>query len=83
YALGAPRALMCQNGMLEPETQFHVHLAQQAFTEIEPTYDDFDARESLCLHIHPGGHEISLNALLQFLSQHLSDDEILSEEGAR
>lgn len=40
YALTAPRALMCQNGLQEQDTHFQVPLARQALSEIEPAYDD-------------------------------------------
>lgn len=71
YALTAPRALMCQNGEQEGETQFHVPLARQALTEIEPIYTDLGHPERLQLHVHDGGHEIDLPALLGFFDRWL------------
>ncbi|MFH1567863.1 MAG: hypothetical protein ABIL09_07660 [Gemmatimonadota bacterium] len=71
YALTAPRALMCQNGLQEPETQFYVPLAQKAFREIIPAYRVLGAPKSVVLHVHGGGHEVALPALLSFLDQHL------------
>ena len=66
YALTAPRALQCQNGEQESETQFFVPLARRAMTEIEPAYRDLRATDRLSLHVHPGAHEIDLTALLEF-----------------
>ncbi len=71
YAMMAPRPLMCQNGLQESETQFWVPLARRALTEIEPAYADNDASDRLCLHVHPGGHEIDLPALLDFFQRRL------------
>ena len=71
YAMAAPRALQCQNGRLEPETQFTVALAEKALAEIRPAYSDLGAREKLELHLHDGGHEIALDAMLKFLTQSL------------
>lgn len=69
YALTAPRALQCQNGLQEGPTQFDVALARQALTEIEPTYADLGAAEAVSLHVHDGGHEIDLPALLAFFDR--------------
>ena len=71
YSLTAPRPLMCQNGLLEPETQFHVSLARQALAEILPIYRDMECPRHIVLHIHGGGHEIDLPPLLDFLDEHL------------
>lgn len=71
YALTAPRALQCQNGLQEPETQFNVPLARQAMTEIQPAYNALDAGDRVDLHVHGGGHEIDLDALVDFLEKHL------------
>jgi hypothetical protein len=72
YALIAPRALQCQNGRLEPETQFNVVLAERAMAEIRPAYADLQAVDQVELHIHEGEHEIDLDALLRFLITHLN-----------
>jgi len=71
YALTAPRPLMCQNGLLEPETQFHVPLARQALEEIIPIYRDLGRPAHVVLHVHGGGHEIDLPPLLDFVDRHL------------
>ncbi len=71
YALTAPRELQCQNGRQEPATQFTPVLAQEAMEEILPVYRDFGVAERAVLHIHGGGHEIDLDALLAFLEKHL------------
>ena len=71
YALTAPRALQCQNGLEEPETQFNVPLARTALSAIEPIYRDFNRREQLALHVHKGGHEIDLPALKTFFKTYL------------
>ncbi len=71
YALAAPRPLQCQNGAKEPATQFTVALAQEALKEIVPAYAAFGAEERVELEVHPGGHEIALDALVSFLARHL------------
>ena len=71
YAMIAPRALQCQNGREEPETQFNVVLAQEALVQLQPAYTDLGAGDRLELRIHDGGHEIDLEALLGFLGRHL------------
>lgn len=71
YALIAPRPLQCQNGLQEPETQFTVPLARHALAEITPAYADLGAPENVQLHVHPGGHEIDLDAMTAFLEAHL------------
>jgi esterase/lipase len=71
YALTAPRALQCQNGLQETETQFHVPLARRALLQIGPAYSDLGAAGCLSLHIHNGGHEIDLPALELFFQRHL------------
>ena len=71
YALTAPRPLMRQNGLLEPESQFHVPLAGRALEEIIPIYRDLGSPRNIALHVHGGGHEIDLPALLTFFDHHL------------
>ena len=71
YALTAPRALQCQNGLEEPETQFNVPLARKTLGAIAPIYRDFNRPEQLALHVHAGGHEIDLPALVEFFRAHL------------
>jgi len=69
YAMTAPRALQCQNGLQEGETQFYVPLARQALGEIKPAYRDLGAAEQLSLHVHSGPPEVDLPALLAFFDQ--------------
>ncbi|HPO16747.1 MAG TPA: alpha/beta hydrolase family protein [Candidatus Hydrogenedentes bacterium] len=71
YSLMAPRALQCQNGKKEPKTQFTVPLAKKAMKEVSLTYKDFGVLEKAELHVHGGGHEIDLEALIHFLDMHL------------
>ena len=71
YSMIAPRPLMCQNGLLEPETQFYVPLAKKAMKEIRVAYSDFECPEKMLLQIHDGGHEIDLPSLLSFFEDHL------------
>lgn len=71
YGLIAPRALQCQNGLKEPDTDFHVPLARQALREIQPAYADLGVPGHLELDVHEGGHEIDLAALMAFLNAHL------------
>ncbi len=72
YSLIAPRPLHCQNGRKEPPTQFTVALAQKAMKQVHPIYRDFGAVENAVLEVHDGGHEIALEPLLAFLSDHLA-----------
>jgi hypothetical protein len=71
YALTAPRALQCQNGIQEPQSQFYVPLARQALEEIRPIYRDMKRPENIVLDVHPGAHEIDLPALMYFCNKHL------------
>lgn len=71
YALTAPRPLQCQNGLKEGKTQFYVPIARKALAEIKPIYEDLGKPENVALHVHPGGHEIDLPALLAFFEKHL------------
>jgi len=74
YSLIAPRALQCQNGMLEPVSQFNVPLARKAMEEIRIVYCDLDKPENTVLDVHGGGHEIDLPGLLYFFEKHLYSD---------
>ncbi len=71
YALTAPRPLQCQNGLLEPPSQFYVPLARQAMEEVRSIYRDLDRPENVVLDVHPEGHVIDLPALLYFFDKHL------------
>ncbi len=71
YSLIAPRSLQCQNGLLEPPSQFYVPLARQAMEEIRTIYRDLDRPENVVLDVHEEGHVIDLPALLYFFEKHL------------
>ena len=71
YSLIAPRPLQCQNGMLEPASQFYVPLARRAMEEIRIIYKDLDRPENVILDIHEGGHVIDLPGLIYFFEKHL------------
>ena len=71
YALIAPRALMCQNGLKEPYDDFNVSIARQAMVEIHKAYKAFDAEDAAVLAVHDGAHEIDLPSLLDFFMQHV------------
>ncbi len=71
YSLISPRALLCQNGLQEPITQFYVPLAREAFSEIQLIYKDLKAIENLKLDIHNGGHEIYLKGLVELFEKYL------------
>jgi len=71
YSLIAPRALLCQNGLKEPRSQFPVSLAREALKEIELIYQDFKQPGNLAFVAHKGGHVIDLPSLLTFLDKHL------------
>jgi len=72
YSLIAPRALLCQNGLKEPENDFTVPLARRALKEIEVIYKDFKKPENVQLIAHEGAHEIDLPTLLDFFNTRLS-----------
>jgi hypothetical protein len=71
YAMTAPRALQCQNGRLEPFSQFNIVMARYAFEQILPAYLDFNRPENLELDIHGAAHVIDVPALVKFLTWHL------------
>ncbi len=72
YSLIAPRPLQCQNGLKEPPTQFTVALARKAMQQVRVIYKDLGAADNVTLVVHDGGHEIALEPLLSFLSEHLA-----------
>lgn len=74
YSLIAPRPLQCQNGLLEPESQFYVPLARKAMKEIRSAYEDLERPENLVLDVHYGGHEIDLPGLVYFFEKHLNQN---------
>ena len=71
YSLTAPRPLQCQNGMLEPASQFYVPLARQAMEEIRVIYKDLARPENVVLDVHAEGHVIDLPGLVYFFEKHL------------
>ncbi|MHC4353625.1 MAG: dienelactone hydrolase family protein [Planctomycetota bacterium] len=71
YSLIAPRPLQCQNGILEPASQFYVPLARQAMEEIRVIYKDLETPENVVLDVHEGGHVIDLPGLVYFFDKHL------------
>ena len=68
YSLIAPRSLLCQNGLKEPENDFTVPLARKAMKEIEVIYKDLKKPENVQLVAHEGAHEIDLPTLLDFFN---------------
>jgi len=71
YSLVAPRLLQCQNGMLEPPTQFYVPLARRAMEEIRTIYIDLGRPENVVLDVHEEGHVVDLAGLVYFFEKHL------------
>ena len=71
YALTAPRALLCQNGVKEPPSAFTPAIAREAMAEIQVTYADTGKPRNVALLVHDGGHEIALESLLEFFDKHL------------
>lgn len=71
YSLIAPRALLCQNGLKEPENDFTVPLARKALAEIEVIYRDFKRPGNVILIAHQGAHEIDLPSLMNFFNTKL------------
>jgi hypothetical protein len=69
YSLMAPRALQCQNGLLEEPHGFTVPIARKALQEIQVIYEDFGQPENLDFVAHDGGHVIDLASLLAFLDR--------------
>jgi len=74
YAMTAPRALLCQNGLKEPASQFPVPLAREALAEIQPIYADLGCPGNLSFVAHEGAHEIDLPSLLTFFEKHLGTE---------
>jgi hypothetical protein len=71
YSLIAPRPLQCQNGILEPSSQFYVPLARQAMEEIRVIYKDLGRPENVVLDVHSQGHVIDLPGLIYFFEKNL------------
>lgn len=71
YGLIAPRALQCQIGEREPETDFPPTIARAVLPEIAAVYEDLGAPASVELVVHGGAHEIALPELLAFFGRHL------------
>jgi dienelactone hydrolase len=71
FSLVAPRALLCQNGLKEPPSQFPVPIAREALKEIEPAYRDFGRLENLAFVAHDGGHVFDVPSLLAFFDKQL------------
>lgn len=81
YSLVAPRALQCQNGLLEPPSQFNVPLARRTMEEIRTIYGDLGRPENMTLDVHSGAHEIDLPGLLYFFDKHLYDNRWTGSNG--
>ncbi len=69
YSLTAPRALLCQNGLKEPQSQFPVPLAAEALREIGLIYADYGQPQNAALLVHQEGHIINLPGLLAFFDE--------------
>ena len=69
YSLTAPRALLCQNGLQEPPSQFPVPLAAEALREIGLIYADYGQPQNAALLAHLEGHIINLPGLLAFFDE--------------
>lgn len=74
YSLIAPRPLQCQNGLLEPESQFYVPLARRAIEDVRLIYKDLDRPENVILDVHDEGHVIDLPGLVYFFEKHLYEN---------
>jgi hypothetical protein len=74
YSLIAPRPLQCQNGMLEPASQFYVPLARLAMEEIRTIYKDLERPENAILDVHGEGHVINLPGLIYFFEKYLYEN---------
>lgn len=71
YSLIAPRALMCQNGIKESETQFNVPLARTALTRIQSIFSVMNRPENLLFDVHEGEHEVDVPSLIWFFQKFL------------
>lgn len=71
YSLIAPRALMCQNGLKEPPSQFYVPIAREAWAEVQTIYRDMKSPENIVFDVHDGPHEVHLKSLLNFFDKFL------------
>jgi len=71
YSLTAPRALVCQNGLKEPYSQFYVPIAREAMKELNVIYQDFGQPDNVALNVHPEGHIMNNSSLLPFMEKHL------------
>jgi len=69
YSLTAPRALLCQNGLQEPPSQFPVSLAAEALGEIGLIYADYGQPQNAALLAHLEGHIINVPGLLAFFDE--------------
>ncbi len=76
YSLIAPRPLQCQNGILEPASQFYVPLARRAMEEIRVIYKDLSKPENVVLDVHGEGHVIDLPGLVYFFDKHLYQNQL-------
>jgi hypothetical protein len=76
YSLIAPRALLCQNGMKEPDWGFYVPIAREAMKEIEVIYADLRKPENVSLVAHPDEHVVEIPSLLAFFEKHLTADTV-------
>ena len=66
YSLTAPRALLCQNGLQEPPSQFPAPLAAEALRETGLIYADYGRPQNAALLAHLEGHIINLPGLMAF-----------------
>lgn len=82
YSLIAPRPLQCQNGLLEPASQFYVPLARQTMEEVRIIYKDLGMPENVILDVHEEGHVIDLPGLIYFLEKHLYQNRWKQPENA-
>lgn len=79
YSLTAPRALLCQNGLQEPPSQFPVSLAAEALREIGLVYADYGQPQNAALMAHLEGHIINLPGLLAFFDESMRSDKEAAE----
>ena len=73
YSLIAPRALLCQNGLDEPLSQFPPSLALEVIQDIGTIYTDFEKQQDVTLIVHKGGHEFHVPSVIGFFEQYLDN----------
>lgn len=76
YGLIAPRPLLFQIGRKEPDSQFPLTLAREAFIEVQKVYNDIGVPENVMLVPHEEGHVVEIPVLVNFIAKYLAGSEM-------